>query len=259
MEIFGVRVDAVSLEEAVRRVRQAVGGPKGPFLVVTPNPEQIVEAQEDEGFRKALNAADLAIADGVGLVVASRLITARSNLAVNQGSTLRRKGLAERVSGVELMERLMTLAAEKGWKIMLVGGSGETAARAARKLTIENGRLKIIGIEGIGNIKNPSREEEAKLIKEINNYDPDLLFVGFGAPWQEKWVVKHKKQLKAKVIMVVGGAFDQIVDPTLRPPKVVEKIGLGWLYRLLRQPWRIGRQIRLLEFGWMVVRKWFKD
>jgi len=194
MNIFGVRVDEVTLDQAVERIQVHPRGVLGkPYFIVTPNPEQIVQAQEDEEFRKILNSADLAIPDGSGLRLA---------------------GVKTRVTGIELMEVLM----KTGKRVMLVGGKRGWPDLA-----------------------------------KINKVKPDFLFVGLGAPKQEKWVYENLSQLPVGVVMVVGGAIDQIADPSLRPPKWLDQMGLGWLYRLLRQPWRWQRQLRLLKFGWMVT------
>ena len=184
MKIFGVRVDEVDLDSVVERVLTAK---KHPYFIVTPNPEQIVQAQEDEELRQILNGADLAIPDGIGL----RLI-----------------GVKTRVTGIELMETL----AKSGKKMMYVGGGSGAAEKTAQKL----------GGYGL---------KEAE-IEAINQYQPDVLCVGLGAPKQEKWVARHLKELNCKVVMVVGGAIDQIADPSLRPPKWLDQIGLGWFYRL---------------------------
>lgn len=192
MNVFGVRVDEVDLAEAVERVVEAK---KHPFFVVTPNPEQIVQAQGDGEFRRILNSADLAIPDGVGL----RLV-----------------GIKQRVTGVELMEALI----KTGRKYMMVGGKRGWPD-----------------------------------VAKINRAKPDYLFVGLGAPKQEEWISQNLDKLQVKAVMAVGGAIDQLDDPSLRPPKWIEQILLGWLYRLLRQPWRWKRQLRLLKFGWMVATK----
>src|SRR3989338_7217285 len=197
MNIFGVRVDEVTLDQAVERIQVHPRGVLGkPYFIVTPNPEQIVQAQEDEEFIKILNSADLAIPDGSGLRLA---------------------GVKTRVTGIELMEVLMKM----GKRVMLVGGKRGWPDLA-----------------------------------KINKVKPDFLFVGLGAPKQEKWVARHfdsLRSLSVKVVMVVGGAIDQLDNPTLRPPRFMDQMGLGWLYRLVRQPWRWQRQLRLLKFGWMVT------
>jgi N-acetylglucosaminyldiphosphoundecaprenol N-acetyl-beta-D-mannosaminyltransferase len=252
MELLGVEVAEVSFREALERIglayRRQVGRlsvKKRPYFVVTPNPEQVMIAQRDEEFRRVLNSADLAIADGVGLVLASRLLRRSKDS----------EGLPERVSGMELMEELIRKIAKMGGRVMLVGGKGEVATKAADKLKTENGELRIVGVEGVKDIREPGKEEEKELMRQIKEFRSDLLLVGFGAPWQEKWVARNLSRLKTKVVMVVGGAFDQIVHPSLRPPKLWEKVGLGWFYRLVRQPWRIKRQLRLIGFGGLVLRQ----
>ena len=164
MNIFGVRVDEVDLNQAMERVLAAK---KQPYFVVTPNPEQIVQAQGDEEFRKILNSADLAIPDGRGL----RLV-----------------GVKTRVSGIELMEALV----KTGKRVMLVGGKRGWPD-----------------------------------VAKINKFKPDFLFVGLGAPKQEKWSYENLDRLKVGVVMVVGGAIDQLDNPGLRPPKLMDQIGLG--------------------------------
>lgn len=206
MNIFGVRVDEVDLNQALERILLTLQGVsfKGPYFIVTPNPEQIVQAQEDEEFRQILNSADLAIPDGWGLVIAMWLKPTRP-------------GPVGRVSGIELMEALM----KTGGRVMLVGGKRGWPD-----------------------------------VAKINRQRPDYLFVGLGAPKQEKWIYGHLDSLRSlgvKVVMAVGGAIDQLDDPSLRPPRWMDRVGLGWLYRLMRQPWRWRRQLRLLKFGWMVT------
>ena len=219
MELFGVRVDSISLEEVIKLVSGVVKEPRRlPLFIVTPNPEQVVQAQDDREFREVLNAADLSIADGFGLVWASVLLG---------------KPPLERVSGVELMEAISKL----GKKNMFVGGKTGAAEKTAERFG------------GVG-LTEPD-------VDEINRIEPDCLFVGLGAPKQEKWAHQQLRSFggQVKVVMVVGGALDQIADHTLRPPRWLDEIGLGWLYRLIRQPSRLGRQLRLLRFGWMVLRE----
>ncbi|MBI2010169.1 MAG: WecB/TagA/CpsF family glycosyltransferase, partial [Candidatus Chisholmbacteria bacterium] len=218
------------------------------FFIVTPNPEQIVLAQSHTEFKNALNSSDLAIADGWGIVVAARLLRI-TNYELR---------ITERVSGIELFESLVKRAAEERWSVMLVGGRGDTAAEAAKILNIINHISYIKGTEGLRDAKNPDKDEEKRLIEQINEYEPDLLFVGFGAPWQELFVARNLSKLQVKAVMVVGGALDQIAHPSLRPPKVIDRMGLGWLYRLVRQPWRSRRQLRLLRFVGMVLRAWWR-
>lgn len=201
-----------------------------PRVVVTPNPEIIVAAQKNPALLRALQQADASIADGWGVVAALRLLNSK----------------VQRIAGIELMESLVEKAVHEGWKVMLVGGKPGIAVAAAEK-------LRVFGLQGPEDIFCCSQEEMNKLIISINRFKPDLLFVAFGPGRQEVWMEKWRQRLSVGVMMGVGGAFDQIVDPTLRPPDYIDSIGLGWLYRLVRQPGRWRRQLKLIAFLKMVI------
>lgn len=247
--LFGIRVSAVSKEQCLAWIERWIQRNEKK-VVVTPNPEQIVLSQKDRSFRKILNSADLALADGVGLLWASRILAELSSPSRRyvEGSTLR-----ERVTGEEVMQELVGLAAEKGWKVFLLGGRPGVAREAAEKLKIKNEKIKIKTSYGARQVREETKEERKRIIKEVNSFKPHLLFVAYGAPWQEKWLAKHFDKLNINVAMVVGGAFDMIVDPTLRPPRLMSQFDLDWLYRLVRQPWRIRRQLALVKFVVLVL------
>ena len=243
-----------------------------PRIITTPNPEMIVAAQDDPEFLKALQSADLAIPDGVGIVWALSLRGAqrRGNLGLQLDRHDRDKlGLAmtslQRVSGLELMESLILEAAVKGWKVMLLGGRPGVAEKVKRHSEAAFGDrrislgsfapLRMTTLSGPTDIDKATSIQLNNLINSINSFSPDLLFVAFGHGKQEKWLNANRRRLNAGVAMGVGGAFDQIADPSLRPPAYINSIGLGWLYRLLRQPWRWKRQLALVRFVGMVVMK----
>lgn len=104
-------------------------------------------------------------------------------------------------------------------------------------------------------IQHERGEERERVIGRINQFKPHLLFVAYGAPWQEMWLAENLARLDVNVAMVVGGALDMIADPTLKPPGFVTRAGLDWLYRLLRQPWRIRRQLALVKFVILVLKQ----
>ena len=213
-KIFGVKVDQITLAQAVERVETWLKTSKKHYIV-TPNPEIIMLAQKDEAFRKILNQADMAIPDGVGL----RLVV---------------PGL-ERVSGTDLMLELI----KKGYKTLLVGAKPGIAQKAVETL-----RSVLVG--------KPTRTDLVGIsepdVQAINRFHPDLLFVALGHGQQETWIAKNLPKLNIKVAMGVGGALDQIAKPWLRAPKFIRQIGLEWLYRLILQPWRIRRQLALVKF-----------
>lgn len=258
--ILNVKISKVSRQEAIELISKWCEE-KAKRMVVTPNPEQVMMVQKDLLFRKILNEAWLALPDGVGLVWASKLGVWSGELEASQI-------IKERVTGEEVMKELISLARDKGWRVMLVGGRKSTAEKASEKFQSSNigkefsnheadkgksnSNFQIKGIEGIRNIRSYSNKENEAINKKINKFKPHILFVAYGAPWQEKWLAENLRKLDIKVGMVVGGALDMVVDPTLRPPEFMTCLGLDWFYRLIRQPWRIKRQLSLIEFLFLV-------
>lgn len=227
-------------------------------FVVTPNPEFLVFARHNPWFKKILNKADVAIPDGIGLVWASRFLAPRAK----QKGLTSRPVIKERISGTDLMEGLCKEAAGRGWKVYLVGGKPGVAKKT---LTVLKKRFP--GLQGwaksgpklelVTNHWSPITEKKItnKIIQEINAKEPNLLFVAFGMGKQEKFIWDNWEKLNVKLAMGVGGAFDYLSGTIPRPPKWSRKVGLEWLYRLLRQPWRWKRQLALIEFVWLVIKE----
>lgn len=247
--ILGVPVDSTSTISVLSQVQENIGK-KTRFFIVTPNPEIIVKAQSDPVLSKALSLADLSLPDGIGLVWASKFLTMRGQGAIQ-----------ERVSGIDIVELLVKSAAQKRWRVFLLGGKPGVAASAATKLKTKNEKLKIEFSEGpwLDNNGKPvgkmEEEKEKESIKKINAFRPDILFVAFGAPKQEKWVVTNYNKIQSLVTMVVGGSFDYISGNVPRAPRWMREIGLEWLFRLVIEPRRIIRQLSLAKFVWLVLRQ----
>lgn len=211
-------------------------------FVVTPNPEFFVFARHNPWFEAILEKADLAIPDGAGLIWASRILG---------------QPIKERISGIDLMEKLCQEATKRDWSVYLLGGSPGVADAAAAKLKINppagGSKLKIWAESG------PELELEAKdtseWIRKINQRKPTFLFVAFGMGKQEKFIWDNWDKLNVKLAMGVGGAFDYISGQIPRAPKWIQKAGLEWLFRLIHEPWRLKRQLRLIEFIWLVLRE----
>jgi len=273
-KILGIKVDFLSMAEALKWAESQVKYNKR-GQITTPNPEQVMLAQKDEEFKKVLNNADLAICDGIGLVWATKFLKGARNLLLESSprdTEQKRHGRVTgpianissrdsfapfkltRLSGTDLMITLCQLAAKKGWKVFLLGGKKGVAEKAAKKLDL---RFKIKGLrydDGALDIARETGEEKREIIKTINEFSPQLLFVAYGAPHQEKWIAHNLPQLKVNVAMGVGGAFDYLAGRVSRAPKWVRNIGLEWLWRLTRQPWRVKRQLALGKFMWLVLR-----
>lgn len=236
IKILGIPVTTDSkeniLEYTEKYLEKSSEKRKKPFVIVTPNPEQIVYAQEDSHFAKILNQADVMVPDGIGLAIVIK---------------------RTRIPGVEFMEDLVELAAKRGYPIALIGGKGGVAVEALECL-----QKMYPGFSGW------AIEPEGKTIEEIGrkitNTKTRIVFVGLGAPKQENFIEKLKvESLKLKVavplaLMSVGGAFDMLAGRVKRAPFLIRSIGLEWLWRLMREPWRWRRQLALLKFLWLVAR-----
>lgn len=235
--LLGVRVDDVTGDEALSLIEDFIR--EGiPHQVVTVNPEFVVAAQGDEEFRRILNAADLALPDGIGLIWASRLLS-------------RGRPLRERVAGSDLVPKIAALATERGYRLFLLGAAPGVAKEAAQRLCQWNPGLTIAGTYA----GSPAVEEEGEIVALVRAAKPDVLFVAYGAPAQDEWIARNLERLGVPVCIGVGGAFDFIAGRAKRAPVWMQRLGLEWLHRLCYQPWRWRRQLALLKFVGLVVRE----
>jgi len=226
----GVKVDNITLKEAVKRIEEFLSSSRN-HLVVTPNPEIIVACQKDQQLKEIINSSDLRVPDGISMVVVSRIL----------GHPLK-----ERVTGIDLMLKIVELSSVKGYKIFLLGGDLGVAEAAAQKLRAQYPSLNIVGTHhGYFGCD----EEVVKAIKEAR---PHILFAGLGGGRQEKWLHRHLKKLNVSVAMGVGGSLDVISGRKKRAPRWVQNLYLEWLYRLITEPSRWKRQLALPKFLWLV-------
>ncbi|MCC6629251.1 MAG: WecB/TagA/CpsF family glycosyltransferase [Chloroflexi bacterium] len=210
----------------------AAGAPR---LVVTPNPEIVMAARRDAGVAAILQAAALAVPDGIGLVLAARML----------GEPLRGA-----VPGVDLVEALAPHAAARGHRWFLLGGAPGVAEIAATRLRERHPGLIIAGaLAG-----EPEASHDPQTRQAIVAAAPvDLLLVAYGAPRQERWLARNLVACGATVGIGVGGTFNFIAGISRRPPRRVQHVGLGWLFRLVTEPWRWRRQLALPHFAGLVL------
>jgi N-acetylglucosaminyldiphosphoundecaprenol N-acetyl-beta-D-mannosaminyltransferase len=221
VSILGVRVDAVTMPQTLGWIEAAVAA-RQPRQICTANPEFIMAAQRDPEFRAVLNQADLVLPDGVGLLWAAR------RLGVC---------LPERVAGSDLIYRLAELAGQRGWRVYLLG-AGEGVAQAAAQ------RLQGLypGLVVAGSFAGDPRSASADaLVAGVRAARPDVLLVAYGAPAQDKWIAQYRARLGVPVSIGVGGSFDFVAGVARRAPVWMQRLGLEWLHRLWRQPWRARR------------------
>jgi N-acetylglucosaminyldiphosphoundecaprenol N-acetyl-beta-D-mannosaminyltransferase len=230
--------------------------------IVTPNPEQIVLAQENEKFRTILNNADIALPDGAGLVWGMKHGTCNTKHVTREkhSGVSRVACHVSRIPGREFMEDLCRLASEKDKRVLLYGGRGGVAGEALNKLKETIPSLDGLAMDGaeIEGETSPSSVVE-ELIRTIRSRNIHVVFFGLGAPKQEFLMYSLTSHLltltsssKPLVLMSTGGAFDTISGRIAPTPEWMEKRGLEWLWRLVREPWRWKRQLSLLEFMWRV-------
>ncbi len=235
VNLLGVPVAAVTMEEALDILERFVSE-RRTHLVVTSDASSIVRAQEDEEFRRIVQSADLVTPDGIGVVWGARLL----GLPVYQ-----------RVPGVELMAKLCERAAQKGWKVFLLGAKPGVAEQAAKNLQARYPGLKIVGTHH-GYFTS---EEEPEVIAKIKSAQPDILFVAFGIPKQEKWIARHADELQVPICIGVGGSFDVYAGIVKRAPEWVQRLCLEWLYRTVKDPRRLPRLKAIPKLLWLVIKE----
>ncbi|MFH1896373.1 MAG: WecB/TagA/CpsF family glycosyltransferase [bacterium] len=222
--ILNIPIHNISFEKALVEIERMT---KKSHLhqITTVNPEFLVEAQKNWEFRKVLQEADLSLADGVGLQL---------------GALLQGKKFKTRIPGSGLVSRLMPEAQKKGWRVFLLGALPGVAQTAACNLKKKYPKLKV-WFSGA----DPDTKSSIESIKYINKIKPHLLLVAYGAPTQDLWIAKNRDKIQAKVAIGVGGTLDFLAGRARRAPKIISKLGLEWFFRLVREPWRLKRQLKL--------------
>ena len=227
--ILGIHLNSTSLNEVLKVIDLRVKN-KQKTVIVTPNPEFVVYAQSHPWFAKILNSADMALPDGIGIIWAARFL---KNIRLT------------RVVGADVTDGLMTLANSRGWQVGLVGlrrGVVEERNRLLAKLQKKYPRAKFYILEETPNW------QKIKL---------DLVFACQGMGKQERWIQENFKTSEGLVFIGAGGSLDYLAGLVPRAPVWIRKLGVEWLYRLIRQPWRLSRQLNLLKFIWLVIKEKF--
>lgn len=231
--VLGVRVDCLDMEASLDRIEQFVDA-GGHHLVATVNPEFVMRARSDQDFARVLESADLCLADGSGVVWAAR----------RQGCAMR-----EPVTGVDLIPPLAALCARRGFRIFLLGAAPGVANDLANRLRVEHPELEVEAHAG-----TPDPSADAATLALIRAHKPQVLLVAYGHPKQELWIDRMRESLGVAVAMGVGGSFDYLTGRIPRAPTWMRRAGLEWLFRLVRQPWRVRRMAVLPIYALRVLR-----
>jgi N-acetylglucosaminyldiphosphoundecaprenol N-acetyl-beta-D-mannosaminyltransferase len=233
VDILSVPIHNITQAETLSLIADFIAS-RQPHQLCTANPEFVMAAQADSEFMTILRDADLCLPDGVGLLWASKVLG---------------KPLRERVAGSDLVPAIATEAAERGWRVFFLGAAEGVAERTASILRSRHPQLIVAGTWA----GSPDPKEDEAITARIRAARPDVLFVAYGAPAQDKWIARNRDRLGAPAMLGVGGAFDFIAGVAERAPRWMQKLGLEWLHRLIRQPWRWKRMLALPQFAIAVL------
>ncbi|MBI5621667.1 WecB/TagA/CpsF family glycosyltransferase [Candidatus Falkowbacteria bacterium] len=234
VDILGLHINQISWPETFDVVKNFLTDGRQHTLV-TLNPEMVVLARHDPEYKTILNQADITIPDGIGLIFASWFL--------GKGK------LRQRLPGVDLSWKIAELAAASGQTLYLLGGQNGVGQRAAAEMQRHFPRLMVYS--GGDNLHS----DDPQIITDIQNKQPTILLVAFGQRAQEFWIAKNISRLPSvRIALGVGGTFDFISGQVKRAPRAFRSLGLEWFWRLLMQPWRIGRIINATcRFSYLVV------
>lgn len=261
-QILGVKVNSTHLGGLLRYILS-----ERRFFIASINPEIVIQAQKDPSFRKTLNLAHVGLNDGVGISAALYFLSSETPKnkflsffrliflggKIFFGIILQKTWLYSQypvIKGRDLFLEIIKLANRKRWKVFLLGGADDAALKTKEFLEKTFKSVKIEFHQGPKLDKNaePASGRDIAIqidaVNKINEFEPEVLFVAFGAPKQEKWVFKWAPRLKTRGIVTVGGTFNYFSGISKLPPKWMEKAGLEWVWRLVSEPWRLPRILR---------------
>lgn len=232
-DVLGIGFDSFTMNEAVSRALELINEHKAAY-VVTPNPEIVMLCREDPELKKAVAEADMVLPDGIGIIMGAKIL---------------KTPIAERVPGIDFAQKLFGRLAERGGSVFLFGAKPGIAELAAEKLRFGYPGLEVRGTN------DGYFTDDAPIIEKINSSCPDLLLVCLGAPKQELWMEKNRGRLNVGLMAGLGGCLDVLSGTVERAPESWRKLGLEWLYRLMKEPRRIGRMMNLPKFLIAVIKK----
>ena len=234
IDVLGVGFDNITADEAVSAAYGAVCGDAPAGYAVTPNPEIVWLCRDDEALCRAVNGAFLVLPDGIGVIYGAKIL----------GTPLK-----ERIPGIDFITALLAKMAGAGKSVFLFGSKPGVAEAAADNLTAAYPGLVISGT------CNGYFTDDGPIIEKINAASPDLLLVCLGAPKQELWMSENASRLNVRLMAGLGGSLDVFAGNVKRAPAAWQRLGLEWLYRLIKEPRRIKRMIKLPLFVLAVIIK----
>lgn len=237
-ELLGLRFDPLTMSAAVEACLSWCEGPRKPHTVITANSGILCMMRRDPELRQACSRGDLVLADGMSVVWSSRLAKAP---------------LPERVTGVDLMSRLLAEGARRGLSAYFLGARPEAVGKLVERCARDFAGLRVAGYRD-GYFK-PA--DHAAIVDDIRARAPHLLFVGMPSPFKEVWCEQNRERLDVPVIMGVGGSFDVLSGQLKRAPRWLQQMGMEWSWRLLLEPRKMWKRYLTTntEFAWLASRE----
>ena len=264
VEVLGVRFHNLNRVEAAEAIA-ALARAGGKAYVVKPYSEFMPRTARDPRIRDILNRADLCLADGIGILWAAHYLSLPggplralaqlplSLAAVGLNQSVIRTPLRENMAGVDLTWEMLARLDEAGSRVFLLGGAQEEAQGTREQIEARFHGLRVVGARH-GYFALSGKENEA-VLQAIGEARPEVLLVAMGFPRQEEWIATNLPRLPVNVAVAEGGSFSFIAGVTPRAPRWLRRLGLEWLFRLARQPWRLRRQLSIPRFVLLVVRE----
>lgn len=231
IDVLDTKFDNLTMDEALDMACELMEKRCGAY-VVTPNPEIVLLCRENPQMARAVEDAPLVIADGIGVIYGAKIL----------GTPLK-----EKLPGIDFSSGLMRRMADNGQSVFLFGAKPGVADAAAEKLKLRFDGIKIAGTN------DGYFADDGPIVEKINAASPDLLLVCLGAPKQELWMREHAGSVSAGLMIGAGGSLDVFAGTVQRAPEAWQKAGLEWLYRLIKEPRRIGRMMKLPKFLLLVM------
>ena len=227
VSVLAVGFDAVTAEESIARALEIIGGDGEKSYVVTPNPEIVWMARRIGALRDAINSAGIVLADGIGIILAGKIL---------------KTPMPEKIPGIDFASALLGRMASSGRSVYLLGAKPGVAEKAAENLMKSYPELRIAGAA------DGYFTDDAPVIERINAARPDVLLVCLGAPKRELWMSENLEKLDVRLCAGLGGSLDVFAGEVKRAPAFFRKLELEWFYRLITDPRRIKRMIKLPLF-----------
>lgn len=255
VDVLGVKIDSLTFNQAVEKIKQLLNQ-RQQHLIITANAELLLKCLKNLDLNDIVNQASLVTADGIGPIWAAHYLNnkrIKANLLTAYFSALGlifrpakyKNVIPERTAGADLFKSICQIASKDNQSIFFLGGKPGVAEKMIENLKKSFPDLKIGGFsDQPENVKIADSEQWQKIIENINRTQAQILFVAYGAPFQEIWLNQNLSKMPAvKIALGVGGTFDFYAGKVVRAPKIIQRLGLEWLWRLIIQPWRIIRII----------------